>query len=148
MLGNTVKKYIDAKKFEAYGQAFKSFATGLLILAGAMWVLATINEDALYRGITTLATLSSLIIVMAFVFSKLDGIQPLKALPVIITLSMLLGKLVSVMLISSLLSPEKFAQGMIAVIAFTALASALMACTKLIDPRKTIVEGKRASSSA
>ena len=142
MLGKTVKSYINAKKFEAYGQAFKSFATGLLILAGAMWVLSTIDEEALYRGITTLATLSALIIVMAFVFSKLDGIQPLKALPVIITLSMLLGKLVSVMLISSLLSPEKFAQGMIAVIAFTALASALMACTKLIDPRKTIVAAK------
>lgn len=142
MLGKTVKKYIDAKKFEAYGQAFKSFATGLLILAGAMWVLSTINEDALYRGITTLATLSSLIIVMAFVFSKLDGIQPLKALPVIITLSMLLGKLVSVMLISSLLSPEKFEQGMIAVGAFTALAITLMACAKLIDPRKTIVAAK------
>lgn len=142
MLGKTVKSYLNAKKFEAYGQAFKSFATGLLILAGAMWVLSTIDEEALYRGITTLATLSALIIVMAFVFSKLDGIQPLKALPVIITLSMLLGKLVSVMLVTSLLSPEKFAQGIIAVGAFTVLAIALMACTKVIDPRKTIVAAK------
>lgn len=142
MLGKTVKSYINAKKFEAYGAAFKSFATGLLILTGAMWVLSTIDEEALYRGITTLATLSALIIIMAFVFSKLDGIQPLKALPVIITLSLLLSKLASVMLMSSLLSPEKFWQGMIAVKAFTAMAIALMACTKAIDPRKAIVAAK------
>lgn len=142
MLGKSVKGYINAKKFESYGAAFKSFAIGLIIIAGALWVLSTIDEKALQRGVTTLATMSALIIIMAFVFSKLDGIQPLKALPVIITLSMLLGKLVSVMLISSLLSPEKFAQGMIAVSAFTALAIALMACTKLIDPRKAITAAK------
>lgn len=142
MLGKTVKSYINAKKFEAYGQAFKSFATGLLILAGAMWVLSTIEEDALYRGMVTLTILSSSIIVMTYVFSKLNGIQPLKALPVIITLSMLLGKLVSVMLVSSLLSPEKFWQGIIAVEAFTALAIVLMACTRVIDSRKAIVAAK------
>lgn len=142
MLGKSVKGYINAKKFESYGAAFKSFAIGLIIIAGALWVLSTIDEKALQRGVTTLATMSALIIIMAFVFSKLDGIQPLKALPVIITLSMLLGKLVSVMLISSLLSPEKFAQGMIAVSAFTALAIVLMACTKLIDPRKAITAAK------
>ena len=142
MLGKSVKGYINAKKFESYGAAFKSFAIGLIIIAGALWVLSTIDENALQRGVQALATMSALIIIMAFVFSKLDGIQPLKALPVIITLSMLLGKLVTVMLVSSLLSPEKFAQGMIAVGAFTALAIALMACTKLIDPRKTIVAAK------
>lgn len=142
MLGKSVKGYINAKKFESYGAAFKSFAIGLIIIAGALWVLSTIDESALQRGVTALATMSALIIVMAFVFSKLDGIQPLKALPVIITLSMLLGKLVTVMLVSSLLSPEKFAQGMIAVSAFTALAIVLMACTKVIDPRKTIVAAK------
>lgn len=142
MLGKSIKGYINAKKFEAYGAAFKSFATGLLIVAGALWVLSTIDEKALQRGVTTLAVMSALIIVMAFVFSKLNGIQPLKALPVIITLSMLLGKLVTVMLLSSLLSPEKFNQGMTAVKAFTALAMGLMACTKLIDPRKTIVAAK------
>ncbi len=141
-LGKSVKGYINAKKFESYGAAFKSFATGLIIVAGALWVLSTIDEKALQRGVTTLATMSALIIVMAFVFSKLNGIQPLKALPVIITLSMLLGKLVSVMLISSLLSPEKFEQGMIAVGAFTALAITLMACTKVIDSRKAIVAAK------
>lgn len=142
MLGKSVKGYINAKKFESYGAAFKSFAIGLIIIAGALWVLSTIDENALQRGVQALATMSALIIIMAFVFSKLDGIQPLKALPVIITLSMLLGKLVTVMLISSLLSPEKFAQGMIAVSAFTALAIVLMACTKVIDPRKTIVAAK------
>lgn len=142
MLGKSVKGYINAKKFESYGAAFKSFAIGLIIIAGALWVLSTIDEGALQRGVTALATMSALIIIMAFVFSKLDGIQPLKALPVIITLSMLLGKLVTVMLVSSLLSPEKFAQGMIAVSAFTALAIVLMACTKVIDPRKTIVAAK------
>ena len=142
MLGKSVKGYINAKKFESYGAAFKSFAIGLIIIAGALWVLSTIDENALQRGVQALATMSALIIVMAFVFSKLDGIQPLKALPVIITLSMLLGKLVTVMLISSLLSPEKFVQGMIAVSAFTALAIVLMACTKVIDPRKTIVAAK------
>lgn len=142
MLGKSVKGYINAKKFESYGAAFKSFAIGLIIIAGALWVLSTIDENALQRGVQALATMSALIIVMAFVFSKLDGIQPLKALPVIITLSMLLGKLVTVMLISSLLSPEKFAQGMIAVSAFTALAIVLMACTKVIDPRKAIVAAK------
>lgn len=142
MLGKSVKGYINAKKFESYGTAFKSFATGLIIVAGALWVLSTIDENALQRGAQALATMSALIIIMAFVFSKLDGIQPLKALPVIITLSMLLGKLVTVMLISSLLSPEKFAQGMIAVSAFTALAIVLMACTKVIDPRKAIVAAK------
>lgn len=142
MLGKSVKGYINAKKFESYGAAFKSFAVGLIIIAGALWVLSTIDESALQRGVTALATMSALIIVMAFVFSKLDGIQPLKALPVIITLSMLLGKLVTVMLVSSLLSPEKFAQGMIAVSAFTALAIVLMACTKVIDPRKAIVAAK------
>lgn len=142
MLGKSVKGYINAKKFESYGAAFKSFAIGLIIIAGALWVLSTIDESALQRGVQALATMSALIIIMAFVFSKLDGIQPLKALPVIITLSMLLGKLVAVMLVSSLLSPEKFAQGMVAVVAFTVLASALMACTKLIDPRKTIVAAK------
>lgn len=142
MLGKSVKGYINAKKFESYGAAFKSFAIGLIIIAGALWVLSTIDENALQRGVQALATMSALIIIMAFVFSKLDGIQPLKALPVIITLSMLLGKLVTVMLVSSLLSPEKFAQGMIAVSAFTALAIVLMACTKVIDPRKTIVAAK------
>ena len=142
MLGKSVKGYINAKKFESYGAAFKSFAIGLIIIAGALWVLSTIDEKALQRGVTTLATMSALIIIMAFVFSKLDGIQPLKALPVIITLSMLLGKLVSVMLISSLLSPEKFVQGMIAVSAFTALAIVLMACTRVIDSRKAIVAAK------
>ena len=142
MLGKSVKGYINAKKFESYGAAFKSFAIGLIIVAGALWVLSTIDEKALQRGVTTLATMSALIIVMAFVFSKLDGIQPLKALPVIITLSMLLGKLVSVMLISSLLSPEKFEQGMIAVGAFTVLAITLMACTRVIDSRKAIVATK------
>ena len=142
MLGKSIKGYINAKKFEAYGAAFKSFATGLLIVAGALWVLSTIDEKALQRGVTTLAVMSALIIVMAFVFSKLNGIQPLKALPVIITLSMLLGKLVVVMLLSSLLSPEKFKQGMTAVTAFTALAGALMACTKLIDARKAITAAK------
>lgn len=142
MLGKSVKGYINAKKFESYGAAFKSFAIGLIIIAGALWVLSTIDESALQRGVTALATMSALIIIMAFVFSKLDGIQPLKALPVIITLSMLLGKLVTVMLISSLLSPEKFAQGMIAVSAFTALAIVLMACTRVIDSRKAIVAAK------
>lgn len=142
MLGKSVKGYINAKKFESYGAAFKSFAIGLIIIAGALWVLSTIDESALQRGVLALTTMSALIIIMAFVFSKLDGIQPLKALPVIITLSMLLGKLVTVMLISSLLSPEKFAQGMIAVSAFTALAIVLMACTKVIDPRKAIVAAK------
>lgn len=142
MLGKSVKGYINAKKFESYGAAFKSFAIGLIIIAGALWVLSTIDESALQRGVTALATMSALIIIMAFVFSKLDGIQPLKALPVIITLSMLLGKLVTVMLISSLLSPEKFAQGIIAVSAFTALAIVLMACTRVIDPRKAIVAAK------
>lgn len=142
MLGKSIKGYINAKKFEAYGAAFKSFATGLLIVAGALWVLSTIDEKALQRGVTTLAVMSALIIVMAFVFSKLNGIQPLKALPVIITLSMLLGKLVVVMLLSSLLSPEKFNQGMTAVKAFTALAIGLMACTKLIDARKAITAAK------
>lgn len=142
MLGKSVKGYINAKKFESYGAAFKSFATGLIIIAGALWVLSTIDEKALQRGVTALATMSALIIVMAFVFSKLDGIQPLKALPVIITLSMLLGKLVTVMLICSLLSPEKFGQGMIAVSAFTALAIVLMACTRVIDSRKAIVAAK------
>lgn len=141
-LGKSVKGYINAKKFESYGVAFKSFATGLIIVAGALWVLSTIDEKALQRGVTALATISALIIVMAFVFSKLDGIQPLKALPVIITLSMLLGKLVTVMLVSSLLSPEKFEQGMIAVGAFTALAITLMACTKVIDSRKAMVAAK------
>ena len=141
-LGKSVKGYINAKKFESYGAAFKSFAIGLIIIAGALWVLSTIDESALQRGVLALTTMSALIIIMAFVFSKLDGIQPLKALPVIITLSMLLGKLVTVMLISSLLSPEKFAQGMIAVSAFTALAIVLMACTKVIDPRKAIVAAK------
>ena len=142
MLGKSIKGYINAKKFEAYGAAFKSFATGLLIVAGALWVLSTIDEKALQRGVTTLAVMSALIIIMAFVFSKLNGIQPLKALPVIITLSMLLGKLVVVMLLSSLLSPEKFNQGMTAVKAFTALAIGLMACTKLIDARKAITAAK------
>lgn len=142
MLGKSVKGYINAKKFESYGAAFKSFAIGLIIIAGALWVLSTIDESALQRGVTALATMSALIIIMAFVFSKLDGIQPLKALPVIITLSMLLGKLVTVMLISSLLSPEKFVQGMIAVSAFTALAIVLMACTRVIDSRKAIVAAK------
>lgn len=142
MLGKSVKGYINAKKFESYGAAFKSFAIGLIIIAGALWVLSTIDENALQRGVQALATMSALIIIMAFVFSKLDGIQPLKALPVIITLSMLLGKLVTVMLISSLLSPEKFAQGMIAVSAFTALAIVLMACTRVIDSRKAIVAAK------
>ena len=142
MLGKSVKGYINAKKFESYGTAFKSFATGLIIIAGALWVLSTIDERALQRGVLALTTMSALIIIMAYVFSKLDGIQPLKALPVIITLSMLLGKLITIMLITSLLSPAKFAQGMIAVVAFTALASALMACTKVIDPRKAIVAAK------
>ena len=142
MLGKSVKGYINAKKFESYGAAFKSFATGLIIIAGALWVLSTIDEKALQRGVLALTTMSALIIIMAFVFSKLDGIQPLKALPVIITLSMLLGKLVTVMLVSSLLSPEKFAQGIIAVSAFTALAIVLMACTRVIDSRKAIVAAK------
>lgn len=142
MLGKSVKGYINAKKFESYGAAFKSFAVGLLIVAGALWVLSTIDEKALQRSTITLATMSALIIVMAFVFSKLDGIQPLKALPVIITLSMLLGKLVAVMLVCSLLSPESFTRGMIAVGAFTVLASVLMASTKLIDPRKAFTAAK------
>ena len=142
MLGKSIKGYLNAKKFESYGVAFKSFATGLIIIAGALWVLSTIDEKALQRGVTTLAAMSALIIIMAFVFSKLNGIQPLKALPVIITLSMLLGKLVTVMLLSSLLSPEKFKQGMTAVGAFTALAIGLMACTKLIDTRKAITAAK------
>ena len=142
MLGKSIKGYLNAKKFESYGVAFKSFATGLIIIAGALWVLSTIDEKALQRGVITLAVMSALIITMAFVFSKLNGIQPLKALPVIITLSMLLGKLVTVMLLSSLLSPEKFKQGMTAVSAFTALAIGLMACTKLIDTRKAITAAK------
>lgn len=141
-LGKSVKGYINAKKFEAYGTAFKSFATGLIIIAGALWVLSTIDEKALQRGVLALTAMSTLIIIMALVFSRLDGIQPLKALPVIITLSMLLGKLVTIMLVTSLLSPAKFAQGMIAVKAFTALAIVLMACTKVIDPRKAIVAAK------
>ena len=118
MLGKSVKGYINAKKFESYGTAFKSFATGLIIIAGALWVLSTIDEKALQRGVLALTAMSTLIIIMALVFSRLDGIQPLKALPVIITLSMLLGKLVTIMLLTSLLSPAKFAQGMIAVSAF------------------------------
>lgn len=142
MLGKSVKGYINAKKFESYGAAFKSFAIGLLIVAGALWILSTIDEKALQRSTITLATMSALIIIMAFVFSKLDGIQPLKALPVIITLSMLLGKLVTVMLVCSLLSPERFTRGMIAVGAFTVLVSALMASTKLIDPRKAFTAAK------
>lgn len=148
MLGKTIKGYINAKKFEAYGQAFKSFATGLIILAGAMWVLSTIDEDALYRGINTLATLSALIIVMAFVFSKLSGIQPLKALPVIITLSTLLTKLASIMLLCSLLSPEKFEQGMSAVGAFSGLISVLMWSTKFIDNRGALTAAKLFKSVA
>ena len=142
MLGKSVKGYINAKKFESYGTAFKSFATGLIIVAGALWVLSTIDEKALKRSVLALTAMSTLIIIMALVFSRLDGIQPLKALPVIITLSMLLGKLVTIMLITSLLSPAKFAQGMIAVKAFTALAIVLMACTRVIDPRKAIVAAK------
>lgn len=142
MLGKSVKGYINAKKFESYGTAFKSFATGLIIVAGALWVLSTIDEKALKRSVLALTAMSTLIIIMALVFSRLDGIQPLKALPVIITLSMLLGKLVTIMLVTSLLSPAKFAQGMIAVKAFTALAVVLMACTKVIDPRKAIVAAK------
>lgn len=142
MLGKSVKGYINAKKFESYGTAFKSFATGLIIVAGALWVLSTIDEKALKRSVLALTAMSTLIIIMALVFSRLDGIQPLKALPVIITLSMLLGKLVTIMLLTSLLSPAKFAQGMIAVKAFTALAIALMACTRVIDPRKAIVAAK------
>lgn len=148
MLGKTVKSYINAKKFEAYGQAFKSFATGLLILAGAMWALSTIDEGSLYRGITTLATLSALIIVMAFVFSKLDGIQPLKALPVIITLSVLLAKLAAIMAMCALLSPEKFEQGMSAVGAFSGLISVLMWSTKAIDGRKAAAAARLFKSVA
>lgn len=142
MLGKSVKGYINAKKFESYGAAFKSFAVGLIIIAGALWVLSTIDEKALKRGVLALTAMSILIILMALVFSKLNGIQPLKALPVIITLSMLLGKLVTIMLVSSLLNPEKFARGMVAVTAFTALAIVLMACTRVIDPRKAIVAAK------
>lgn len=147
-LGKSVKGYINAKKFESYGAAFKSFATGLIIVAGALWVLSTIDEKALQRSTITLATMSALIIIMAFVFSKLDGIQPLKALPVIITLSMLLGKLVTVMLVCSLLSPESFTRGMIAVTAFTAFVTGLMASTKLIskDPRKAFAAAKALKS--
>ena len=142
MLGKSVKGYINAKKFESYGTAFKSFATGLIIIAGALWVLSTIDEKALQRGVLALTAMSTLIIIMALVFSRLDGIQPLKALPVIITLSMLLGKLVTIMLVTSLLSPAKFKRGLIAVNAFTALAIVLMACTRVIDPRKAIVAAK------
>ena len=147
-LGKSVKGYINAKKFESYGAAFKSFATGLLILAGAMWVLSTIDEKAIWRSTIVLTIMAVLIAGMAAVFSKLNGIQPLKALPVIITLSILLTKLMLIMGICALLKPAQFNRGIAAVTVFTVMTSALMGCTKFIDPRKAAATARMFKSIA
>ena len=147
-LGKSVKGYINAKKFESYGAAFKSFATGLLILAGAMWVLSTIDEKAIWRSTIVLTIMAALIAGMAAVFSKLNGIQPLKALPVIITLSILLTKLMLIMGICALLKPAQFNRGIAAVTVFTVMTSALMGCTKFIDPRKAAATARMFKSIA
>lgn len=147
-LGKSVKGYINAKKFESYGAAFKSFATGLLILAGAMWVLSTIDEKAIWRSTIVLTIMAVLIAGMAAVFSKLDGIQPLKALPVIITLSILLTKLMLIMGICALLKPAQFNRGIAAVTVFTVMTSALMGCTKFVDPRKAAAVARMFKSIA
>ena len=148
MLGKSVKGYINAKKFESYGAAFKSFATGLLILAGAMWVLSTIDEKAIWRSTIVLTIMAVLIAGMAAVFSKLNGIQPLKVLPVIITLSILLTKLMLIMGICALLKPAQFNRGIAAVTVFTVMTSALMGCTKFVDPRKAAAAARMFKSIA
>lgn len=147
-LGKSLKGYINAKKMEAYGTTFKSFATGLLILAGALWVMSTIDGKSLDKSVQILATLSALIIVLAFVFSKLQGLKPLSVLGVIIGLSLLLTKMAAVLVICSLLAPEKVKQGIITVTALTALLAGLMVLTKIMSVKNAYVVSKTMTSIA
>ena len=141
-LGKSLKGYINAKKFAEYGNAFKSFAAGMLLIAASLWVLSGVDADSMKRSIVAMSAMGALIIVLAFVFSKLQGIKPLSVLGVIIGLSLLLTKMAMVLVICSLLSPNKAKQGILCVTALTALIGVLMGLMKLFSVKQAYMGSK------